>query len=145
MRKHTIQQSYNIEEVTPYLPKCLIFVDNTPIRVYKNNQRLGVNYPTIPMFLEGTIWNGEAWASGGRKIDWSKAPFKMQYQGFKINGCESGNKKCDSEAWWNKRKYWDLTPREKTLYENVKKKFVYYDYCSDHSRSGKVHKECYLK
>ncbi|CAL0324367.1 unnamed protein product [Lupinus luteus] len=38
-----------------------------------------------PMAAEASIWNGDNWASGGRKIDWSKAPFQLHYRGFTIS------------------------------------------------------------
>ncbi|KAM1044368.1 hypothetical protein ACFX2A_036320 [Malus domestica] len=40
---------------------------NIPIRVFKNNTMLGARYPELKMFVEGSTWNGESWASHGRK------------------------------------------------------------------------------
>ncbi|XP_019463146.1 PREDICTED: putative xyloglucan endotransglucosylase/hydrolase protein 1 [Lupinus angustifolius] len=123
--------------------QIVLFVDNMPIRVYKNNNSFGVRYPSMPMLLEGSIWNGESWASGGRKIDWSKAPFQLQYEGFKINGCESENKECYSNTfWWNIGEYLDLTPHDKRVYKYVRKNYMYYDYCYDR---GEFFNECHLK
>ncbi|KAE9611175.1 putative xyloglucan:xyloglucosyl transferase [Lupinus albus] len=123
--------------------QIVLFVDDKPIRVHKKNNRFGVRYPTMPMFLEGTIWNGDNWASGKRKIDWSKAPFQLQYQGFQINGCESRNKNCYSNTfWWNRREYWDLTPLQKRSLQQVRKNYMYYDYCSDRKR---FKSECNIK
>lgn len=81
------------------------FVDNIPIRVFKNNTRLGARYPSQEMSVEGSIWNGESWASSGKKIEWSQAPFQAHYQEFGIYGCPFGAN-CSSESqlyWWIQR------------------------------------------
>ena len=106
-------------------------VDNIPIRVYKNYEEIGGRYPTQEQFIVGSIWNGEAWASGGLKVDWSKAPFQAHYRGFEVNGCDLGSGKSCSSQDWNTERNWSLTPEQQHAYEDVKKKFVYYDYCSN--------------
>ncbi|KAL5862108.1 hypothetical protein ACOSQ3_003393 [Xanthoceras sorbifolium] len=120
--------------------QIVFFVDNIPIRVYKNNKNLGARYPKQEMFVEGSLWNGESWASNGRKVDWSKAPFQALYQGFDINGCHFGSK-C-SNSWWSNREYWQLNPKQQTEYENIRKKFVFYDYCSIDKTNA--FKECHI-
>ncbi|CAK9319882.1 unnamed protein product [Citrullus colocynthis] len=69
------------------------------------------------------IWNGEAWASQGKKVDWSQAPFQANYKGFGILGCTFGNQ-CDSETFsWNRRDKWELNPKQQQTYEDVKRKY----------------------
>ncbi|KAL4649976.1 hypothetical protein ACB092_01G052600 [Castanea dentata] len=63
------------------------FVDDTPIRVFKNNKKIGVGYPAQSMQIEATIWNG-SWAG---EPNWSQAPFQAHYQGFGIDGCLAQN------------------------------------------------------
>jgi len=53
-------------------------VDNTPIRIYKNNEDLGVPFPDHQaMSVFASLWNGEEWATqnGAIKLNWSNAPF----------------------------------------------------------------------
>lgn len=84
------------------------FIDGIPIRVFKNYASIGGRYPSQGMVVLGSIWNGEAWASGGKKIDWSQAPFQADYKGFNILGCPFGQP-CGSETFlWNRRDRWQL-------------------------------------
>ncbi|OIW01074.1 hypothetical protein TanjilG_14257, partial [Lupinus angustifolius] len=59
-----------------------LLVDKKAIRVYLNKN--GARFPKGPMAAEATLWNGDSWASGGKKIDWSKAPFQLHFRGFTI-------------------------------------------------------------
>ena len=117
-------------------------MDNIPIRVCKNLENMGARYPTLGKFVLGSIWNGEEWASTGRKVDWSESPFESRYRGFDISGCKFRSGDCSSESlyWWNERENWELTPKQQSEYENAKKN-VYYDY-STNRPSGYV--ECQL-
>uniref|UniRef100_A0A7N2MM49 GH16 domain-containing protein n=1 Tax=Quercus lobata TaxID=97700 RepID=A0A7N2MM49_QUELO len=69
------------------------YVDNVPIRVFKNNKNIGVNYPSQPMHIEASLWDGDSWATDGgqTKINWTHAPFNAHYQGFGIAGCPVQN------------------------------------------------------
>lgn len=122
------------------------YVDDIPIRVFKNKAKLGVSYPSKPMRVIGSLWNPESWASNGIKTDWSQAPFKAKFQDFKIHGCTlqtRGNKNChSSKLWWNSKKYQSLNVREQREYQNVRRKYMTYDYCSDRSRHPKTPLEC---
>ncbi|XP_022961348.1 xyloglucan endotransglucosylase/hydrolase protein 2-like [Cucurbita moschata] len=121
--------------------QIVFFVDEIPIRVFKNHTSIGGRYPSQAMVVMGSIWNGEAWASGGKKVDWSQAPFQANYKGFVILGCPFGNR-CDSEALeWNSGRQWQLNPRQQELYEDVKRTYVYYDYCSNPT-GRELYKEC---
>ncbi|CAA7023921.1 unnamed protein product [Microthlaspi erraticum] len=89
----------------------------------------------------GCLWNGETWAtSGGKeKIDWSFAPFKANVQGFSIAGCQAdGNinpKVCASATYsWNNKKYSSLSANDQKALNNVRAKYMNYDYCSDRKK-----------
>ena len=120
------------------------YVDDIPIRVYKNNAKLGVSYPSKPMRVIGSLWNPESWVSNGIKTDWSQAPFKAKFQDFKIHGCTTvGNKNChSSKFWWNSKKYQGLNVREQRAYQDIRRKYMTDDYCSDRSRHPKTPPEC---
>ncbi|KAL2336795.1 hypothetical protein Fmac_011241 [Flemingia macrophylla] len=61
--------------------QIVFYVDGIPIRVFKNNSKVGVSYPTQQMRVMASIWNGEPWASNGKRIDWKQAPFTAHFQG----------------------------------------------------------------
>ena len=123
------------------------FVDGTPIRVFKNNTNIGVNYPMHPLQIEATIWNAP-WADDGNPVNWSQAPFQAHYQGFGIDGCSTqitNAQECaSSNLWRNNKKYWKLDPHQQLAYENVRKKYMVYDYCSDKNRYPKIPPECQI-
>ncbi|KAF7825795.1 xyloglucan endotransglucosylase/hydrolase protein 2-like [Senna tora] len=143
------------------------YVDNIPIRVYKNKSNIGVGYPTKAMQIEASLWDGESWATDGgqTKTNWSCAPFKAYFQGFDISGCEeeeeevvqasnynntpstlsssSSSSHCASDKyWWNAQRFWELDPVRQKAYENVKSKYFTYDYCSDKQRFPTPPLEC---
>ncbi|CAN7010614.1 unnamed protein product, partial [Brassica rapa subsp. trilocularis] len=130
----------------------LEFVDNVPIRIFKNNKRYGVGYPSKPMTLVVSLWNGEAWATeGGKaKINWSYAPFKANFERFSDSGCHADGrtinaKVCGSTTyWWNTNQYSRLSANETTAFKNVRAKYMTYDYCSDHPRYPVPPTECRL-
>ncbi|XP_056170719.1 xyloglucan endotransglucosylase/hydrolase protein 2-like [Syzygium oleosum] len=122
--------------------QVVFFVDDIPLRVFKN---LGneANYPTQGMLVEATIWHAEGWAG---KIDWSKGPFKAQYQGFDIDGCvvsdPSNPGKCDythGDAWAQNQ---TLNAAQIAQYQNAKRKYLDYDYCTDKTRHPQTPPEC---
>ncbi|KAL9431315.1 hypothetical protein AB3S75_026488 [Citrus x aurantiifolia] len=141
---HTYKILWNSHQI-------VFYVDDVPIRVFKNLENIGVGYPSKPMQIEASLWNGESWATdGGRtKIDWTHAPFKAHFQGFDISGCPSDDdqnrsiQRCySSQYWWNSEKFWKLHSTQKAKYENVRKNYMYYDYCSDRPRYPHPPKEC---
>ena len=70
---------------------CRFFVDSVPIRVFLNNERLGVPYPQKQaMKVASSIWNADNWATQGGlvKINWSHSPFISTYKRFDIDANE---------------------------------------------------------
>lgn len=120
-------------------------MDDIPIRVFKNKTKMGVDYPSQPMQIEGSLWNGEEWATDGgkTKINWRHAPFKSQFKGFEIKACPSQHSNCHANnLWWNQKKFWKLDSHQQKAYQNVRKKYMNYDYCSDTKRYPVPPKEC---
>ena len=120
-------------------------MDDVPIRVFKNNTEMGVDYPSEAMGIEGSLWNGESWATDGgkTKTNWSSGPFKTHFMGFGIDACSSNNSNCYSpNLWWNQHKFWKLDSNQQKAYENVRNKYMSYDYCSDTNRSPVLPIEC---
>ncbi|CAH9074303.1 unnamed protein product [Cuscuta epithymum] len=142
---HSYQILWNQHQV-------VFYVDNTPIRVFKNNAKIGVEYPSShPMQIECSLWNGESWATdGGRsKIIWTHSPFKAEFQGFNVDACQADNNlsssidHCSSLTyWWNQNPFWTLNDTQQTTYTQVRHKYMNYDYCADLSRFSNPPPEC---
>ncbi|KMT05645.1 hypothetical protein BVRB_7g167810 [Beta vulgaris subsp. vulgaris] len=127
----------------------VFFVDNIPIRYFKNNTRLGVSYPSKPMKIDASIWDGSSWATDGgqTKIIWEHAPFRAYFKGFNVNGCSVSNggsiDPCNyDQFWWNSKRYWELNPTEQKAYKIVKHHYLTYDYCVDKTRHPVPPPEC---
>jgi xyloglucan:xyloglucosyl transferase len=134
-----------------HLMDCRFFVDDTPIRVFRNNEAIGVPYlNSQPMPILAAVWDGSTWATQGGKypIDWAYQPFVASYQGFGVDGCLVVNNDisyCAAgpvDAWWNAQHYQYLTPEQITTLKSVQSNYVYYDYCNDKVRYPIVPPEC---
>ncbi|KAG5235146.1 xyloglucan endo-1 family protein [Salix suchowensis] len=125
-------------------PQRIIFlVDDTPIRVYENQESIGVPFPkNQPMKLYSSLWNADQWATrgGSVKADWSKAPFTAYYRNFNANAClwSSGSSSCSSKTSSSTRNnYWqtqglDASGRRSLRW--VQKYYMIYNYCTDYKR-----------
>lgn len=78
--------TYSIE----WNPHHIIFyVDATPIRVYKNNEAMGVPFLNRQaMAVFSSLWNADDWATQGGQVktNWSNAPFAASYTNFRVEG-----------------------------------------------------------
>ncbi|OAE35863.1 hypothetical protein AXG93_4346s1080 [Marchantia polymorpha subsp. ruderalis] len=125
----------------------IFYVDSTPIRVFPNNNRLGVNYvQSNPMKLYSTIYNADDWVTqGGKvKIDWRWAPFRVTFKNYNLQGCASqmsGATQC-STSWWDEPRYWSLTTGQYDGIKYIQQRYVTYNYCTDLRRNPTPPPEC---
>ncbi|OAY25048.1 xyloglucan endotransglucosylase/hydrolase 2 [Manihot esculenta] len=128
-------------------PQRIIFlVDNIPIRVYENDESVGVPFPkNQPMKLYSSLWNADQWATRGGlvKTDWSKAPFTAYYRNFNANACflstSSGLSSCGSKNSDNLMRSHDWRTQEldangRRMLRWVQRYFMIYNYCADVKR-----------
>jgi len=126
----------------------VFYVDEIPIRVYKNNEAKGIPFPKLqPMGVYSTLWEADDWATRGgiEKIDWRKAPFYAYYSGFDIEGCPfPGPANCLSNPnnFWEGEAYQQLSAYEARRYRWVRTNHMIYDYCVDKSRYPVTPPEC---
>lgn len=113
---------------------CSFLVDNTPIRVFKNAESLGVPFPkNQAMRIYSSLWNADDWATRGGlvKTDWSKAPFTAYYRNFNVIDSKSSKTFSDSQASWQTNAL-DAPSRRRLRW--VQKYFMIYNYCTDLKR-----------
>ncbi|KAL6583119.1 hypothetical protein OROMI_005197 [Orobanche minor] len=127
-------------------PERVIFmVDEIPIRVYTNHEKLGVPYTRQPMRLYSSIWNADSWATqGGKvKIDWSKAPFTASYRNLKIDASvwasssSSSSSSYDNDGDSPTKKLWtghELDAVGKQNIQWVHKNYMVYNHCLDYKK-----------
>ncbi|XP_057721131.1 probable xyloglucan endotransglucosylase/hydrolase protein B [Arachis stenosperma] len=142
-------KEYHRYSVLWNLYQIVFFVDNIPIRVFKNNKRMGVKFPfNQPMKIYNSLWNADDWATRGglEKTDWSKAPFIASYKGFHIDGCEASveAKFCSTQGkrWWDQQEFRDLDSYQWRRLRWVRRRFTIYNYCSDRTRYPQMPPEC---
>ncbi|KAK9053547.1 hypothetical protein SSX86_024621 [Deinandra increscens subsp. villosa] len=133
--------------------QIVFFVDDIPIRVFKNNIIKGVGYPNRTMQVVVSLWDGSNWATDGGQVkaDYSNGPFEAHFQDFNIHGCLSPltkpNNNCFSQDyWWNAENYWILNSHQQKAYEFVTKTYMIYNYCTDGigRRKPKDYQECFV-
>ncbi|OWM67563.1 hypothetical protein CDL15_Pgr028426 [Punica granatum] len=142
-------KDYHSYSVLWNMHQIVFFVDDVPIRVFKNSKDLGVKFPfDQPMKIYSSLWNADDWATRGglEKTNWSKAPFIASYKSFHIDGCEASvhAKFCASQGkrWWDQKVYQDLDAAQYRRLQWVRKKYTIYNYCSDRSRFPTPPVEC---
>lgn len=68
---------------------AIFYVDDTPIREVVRSKGMGSDFPSKPMSLYATIWDGSAWAtSGGKyKVNYKYSPFVSEFSDLVLKGC----------------------------------------------------------
>ncbi|KAK1259359.1 putative xyloglucan endotransglucosylase/hydrolase protein 5 [Acorus gramineus] len=142
-------KDYHSYSVLWNMHQIVFFVDDYPIRVFKNSKDLGVRFPfNQPMKIYSSLWNADDWATRGglEKTDWSKAPFVASYRGFHIDGCEASaqQKFCATQGrrWWDQKEFQDLDGLQYRKLAWVRQRFTIYNYCTDRSRLPLMPAEC---
>ncbi|ONK67162.1 uncharacterized protein A4U43_C06F16660 [Asparagus officinalis] len=126
--------------------QIIMYVDDTPIRLFKRNESLGVDYiEKQPVKVQASLWNGEDWATEGGtiKIDWSKSPFFTYYRNYSENACiwyGPGSHSCgnDVSSWMNR----GLEAKEVEKIAWAKKNYMIYNYCDKAGTDETIQKEC---
>ncbi|CAL4987712.1 unnamed protein product [Urochloa decumbens] len=143
-------KEYHSYSVLWNLYMIAFFVDDVPIRVFKNSSGdLGIRYPfNQPMKLYSSLWNADDWATrGGReKTDWANAPFVASYRGFHVDGCEASAEArfCATQGarWWDQPEFRDLDGAQYRKLREVRQRYTIYNYCTDKDRYAAVPPEC---
>ncbi|KAG6540991.1 hypothetical protein Mapa_017661 [Marchantia paleacea] len=130
----------------------VFMVDGVPIRVFKNNEALGVPYLNKqPMGVYSSLWNGDSWATQGGliKVNWSLAPFVATFQNYNYDACEwlsnTTVPACADPAavnWWDAEAYSKLSEVQANELRKVQQYYMVYDYCTDSERFPVQPVEC---
>ncbi|KAH7279082.1 hypothetical protein KP509_37G004500 [Ceratopteris richardii] len=142
----------------------VFMVDGIPIREMIGNESMGEDYPSKPMAMYATVWDGSDWATdGGRfKVDYKYAPFVASFKSLKMQGCaanpllqnlESESASPSSSAHCNSpyAEYYDaleadeflaLDSKQKAAMAWVRRTHMYYSYCDDKVRYPTPLPEC---
>eukprot|EP00257_Ricinus_communis_P016720 XP_015574977.1 xyloglucan endotransglucosylase/hydrolase 2 [Ricinus communis] len=136
-------KSFHLYSIVWNPQRVIFLVDNIPIRVYENEESIGVPFlKNQSMKLYSSLWDADQWATRGGlvKTDWSKAPFTAYYRNFRANAClwSSGLSSCSSKTTnptssggWQTQGL-DADGRRRLRW--VQKYYMIYNYCTDYKR-----------
>ncbi|KAL3698020.1 hypothetical protein R1sor_012096 [Riccia sorocarpa] len=135
--------------------QVLFLVDNIAIRVFKNLKgNPFLDYQ--PMYVYGSEWDGESWATRGGldKINWAYAPFEASFTAINThNACKVTDPQnitqldaCYAQAsisTYGQGVNLSLTRKQVHDLRWIRRKFLTYDYCEMVVKfAGKVLPEC---
>ncbi|CAH1417210.1 unnamed protein product [Lactuca virosa] len=133
-------------------------VDNIPVREVIHNQASSLVYPSKPMSLYVTIWDGSEWATHGGKypVNYKYAPFVASLGELEIEGCSlmqttnsSSIGSCSKNIAHSSfdplegDEYIKLTKQQMVGLNWARTKHMFYSYCKDTSRYKVVPPECH--
>ncbi|XP_031501882.1 probable xyloglucan endotransglucosylase/hydrolase protein 30 [Nymphaea colorata] len=131
--------------------KTIIFyVDDVPIREVVRTATMGGDYPSKPMSLYATIWDGSTWATlnGRYKADYKYAPFVAEFTDFVLQGCavdtiQQVPEKCNEEdARFNVEDLAVITPEKRAAMQQFRQTYMAYSHCYDRDRYPNPMPEC---
>ncbi|KAI7757007.1 hypothetical protein M8C21_003384 [Ambrosia artemisiifolia] len=134
----------------------VFLVDNIPIREVIYNQVSSSVYPSKPMSLYTTIWDGSQWATHGGKypVNYKYAPFVASLGELKAEGCLMSKTNSTSPGSCLKSstlltsdpvegdEYIKLTSQQTAGLKWARSKHMFYSYCKDTSRYKVLPPEC---
>ncbi|XP_031484586.1 probable xyloglucan endotransglucosylase/hydrolase protein 30 [Nymphaea colorata] len=131
--------------------KTIIFyIDDVPIREVVRTPAMGGDYPSKPMALYATIWDGSTWAtSGGRyKANYKYAPFVSEFSDLILEGCsvdpiQQVSERCDEhESRLATEEYAVMTPQKRAAMQRFRQRYMTYSHCYDRARYPTPMPEC---
>ncbi|CAL9768678.1 unnamed protein product [Musa acuminata subsp. burmannicoides] len=127
--------------------KILFYIDNTPIREVIRTQAMGGQFPSKPMSLYATIWDGSNWATlGGRyKVNYKYAPYVAEFGDLILHGCAVDPSDHTQSCQQPDVLLYDaitMSTVQRSAMEKFRKKYMTYSYCHDRVRYQTLLPEC---
>ncbi|CAN6301606.1 unnamed protein product [Urochloa humidicola] len=124
--------------------RIIFYVDETPIREVVRTESMGAQFPSKPMSLYATIWDGSSWAtSGGRyKVDYKYAPYVAEFADLALRGCAVGRRACEEELASAAAPAMMMPPAQRLAMEAFRARYMTYGYCYDRLRYPAPLPEC---
>ncbi|KAK4762540.1 hypothetical protein SAY86_008308 [Trapa natans] len=142
----------------------IFYVDGVPVRVVNRREEMGGDFPSKPMSVYVTIWDGSDWATSGGKyrVNYKYAPFVAEFSNLVLHGCtvdpmeqqlsmNCGDIDVSSKSMPAAAELVEadidnhniiISPRQRTQMESFRKKHMTYSYCYDRTRYKVPPPEC---
>lgn len=128
--------------------RIIFYIDDTPIREMVRTESMGAQFPSKPMSLYATIWDGSSWAtSGGRyKVDYKYAPYVAEFADLALRGCAAGPAAACATSGGDDDAYGHaaaaMPPARRSAMEAFRARYMTYGYCYDRLRYPAPLPEC---
>ncbi|GLT96841.1 hypothetical protein SLE2022_144360 [Rubroshorea leprosula] len=130
--------------------QIIFYVDNVPIREVKRTPSMGGDFPSKPMSLYATIWDGSDWATNGGKyrVNYKYAPYVAEFSDLILHGCavdpiEPSSKRCENAKSLEAISS-GISPLQRAKMDNFRRKHMTYSYCYDQIRYKVPPPECLI-
>lgn len=133
----------------------VFFVDNIPVREFPSSGVFSSTYPSKPMSVYATIWDGSQWATHGGKypVNYKYAPFVVSLAETEMVGCVSNPRQQPLSSCSNQstssgsdpvegQDFAALSQQQITAMQWARSKLMFYSYCKDTSRFKVMPPEC---
>lgn len=133
-------------------------MDNVPIREVVHNTAISSVYPSKPMSIIVTIWDGSEWATHGGKypVNYNYAPFVTTMKGIQLEGCikhqnnyassivipTCSRRSTSSLDPVDGEGFMKLSQQQMTGLDWARRKHMFYSYCQDTKRYKVLPPEC---
>lgn len=126
------------------------------MREVRNTAAMSRAYPSKPMSLYSTIWDGSGWAThGGKKpVNYNVGPFVASVKDLRAAGCTWNNQTraapfCSGTSGHRLaldpvegNEFVKLSEQQQAGMQWARSKFMFYSYCSDLKRFPVLPPEC---
>ncbi|KAK1307371.1 putative xyloglucan endotransglucosylase/hydrolase protein 30 [Acorus calamus] len=132
--------------------RIIFYIDEIPIREVVRSAAMGADYPSKPMSIYATLWDGSTWATAGGKfpVNYKYAPFVSDFSDLVLRGCrmdpiQQSPAAADcaaSAAELSAAEYATITPERRRAMLKFRHKYMTYSYCYDTWRYPTTFPEC---
>ncbi|KAF3321530.1 putative xyloglucan endotransglucosylase/hydrolase protein 30 [Carex littledalei] len=129
--------------------------DDIPIREVIRSEAMGSDFPSKPMAVYATIWDGSAWATDGGKvkINYKYSPFVAEFSELVLRGCPSNpiqqskpsvdlDRCASTEVQLMTADFAVMTPKMRSDMRRLREKQMTYTVCYDTVRYQNVFPDC---
>ncbi|KAJ6675053.1 XYLOGLUCAN ENDOTRANSGLUCOSYLASE/HYDROLASE PROTEIN 33-RELATED [Salix viminalis] len=131
----------------------VFLVDNIPVREFAHSGSYPSVYPSKPMSLYATIWDGSQWATHGGKypVNYKYAPFVVSFAEMEMTGCVFNQTAIVTSCSMANPSSLDpvdgpefvrLSKEQIEAMDWARRKLMFYSYCNDRSRFKVMPSEC---
>ncbi|GAB2226719.1 hypothetical protein Droror1_Dr00022539 [Drosera rotundifolia] len=127
----------------------IFYVDDVVLREIERTEAMGGDFPSKPMSLYATIWDGSNWATNGGKyrVNYKYAPYVARFSDFVLHGCAvdpmDSSLRCEKTTAPESFPE-TITPKQRQAMQNFRMKHMSYSYCYDLVRYKVPPPECVI-